>query len=345
MATTIKDVARLAGVGVGTASRVLSGKGAVAPDTAARVQQAIQTLGFKPSSIGRALSRRSLDIVGLYLPSYNGLFYGPLLQAVDQQLRAAHRHMVLANGCGEQSARQQALDGLQFLQQRECDGLLLLTHDLSDADLLALQPQLPPLAILNRVVPGLEAFCFGSDHEEGGRLAARHLLAMGHRRIALIGGPAFATDNTARLRGFHAELAEAGVKLPPRWVQTGDFEAAGGAQAAQALLAVREARGARPFTAVFCANDAMALGAMGVFHRAGLRVPDDVSVLGYDDDAHAPHLCPALSTVRIDIGAAATAATQDLLHRCYGLALPPAAHDFPPVLVPRASVRALGPAE
>ena len=177
MASTIKDVARLAGVGVGTASRVISGKGPVAPETAARVQQAIETLGFRPSSIARALSRKSLDMLGVYVPQYQGLFHGAVLETIGRELREVEPHMVTASGgaCGD--ARLQALDGIDFLRQRECDGLLLMSHALHDDDLRQLHAQMPQIAVLNRIVPGLESVCFSSDHALGGRLAARGPIA------------------------------------------------------------------------------------------------------------------------------------------------------------------------
>lgn len=335
MASTIKDVARLAGVGVGTVSRVLSGKGPVASETALRIRQAIETLGFRPSSIARALNRNSLDIVGVYVPQFDSLFYGPLLVHVDRELREVQRHMVTVNGCEFGSARTQALEGIAFLRQRECDGLVVISHELLDEDILALHAELPHIAVLNRLVPGLEACCFSSDHELGGRLAAQCLLDAGHRRIAILSGPHHASDNAARLRGFRAALADAGVTVPADWVWPGDFVADSGRAAAAAMLARHGC--ALPFTALFCANDPMAIAAIGALTAAGVRIPEDLSVIGYDDCELAPHVWPPLSTVRIDIGAVAAQATRDLINRCYGLDLA-VIREFPPTLVRRASV-------
>ena len=341
MASTIKDVARLAGVGVGTASRVISGKGPVAPETAARVQQAIDTLGFRPSSIARALSRRSLDMLGVYVPAYQGLFYGPVLERIDRELRGLDRHMVAANGCDCGDARAQALDGIDFLRQRECDGLILMSHELQDDDIRQLHEQMPQIAVLNRIVPGLEPVCFSTDHEFGGRLAAQCLLEAGHRRIAILGGPRHAPDNEERLRGFLDTLGAAGVTVPADWIVEGDFTTTGGRAAAETLLARFGTR--TPFSALFCANDPMAIAAIGVFSMAGLRVPEDLSVIGYDDCDFAAHVWPPLTTVRIDIGEVAAQAARDLINRCYGLELA-VAHDFSPELVRRASVCPPSPA-
>lgn len=332
MATTIKDLARLAGVGVGTASRVISGKGSVAAGTAERVRGAIKELNFRPSSAGRALATRTMGMLGLYVPHFSGLYYGPILQAVDSELREVDRHMVVANGCGAGSSRQRALDGVEFLMQRECDGIVISSNELLDADLLAVHARFPKIAVLNRIVPGLEAQCFGVDHVQGGRIAARALLAHGHREIAVISGMEEAEDNAARMTGFHAELADHGLAVPDALRTNGGFSFEGGARAANHLLA-----GGTPFTALFAANDLMAMAALSVFGGQGLRLPQDVSVIGYDDSALSAYTTPALSTVRIPTTEFTRNACRQLINRCYGLDLP-VTRDFAPSLIWRDSV-------
>jgi len=332
MATTIKDVARLSGVGVGTASRVISGKGSVAPGTATRVRAAIKELNFHPSSAGRALATRTMGMLGLYVPHFSGLYYGPLLQAVDSELRAVGRHMVVANGCGDGDGRQLALNGLEFLMQRECDGVVVSSNELLDADLHAVHARFPKLVILNRCVPGLEELCFGADHHVGGRLAAQALLAQGHHEIAVIAGAESADDNIARLAGFHAELAEHGLQVPPERRVDGDFSFEGGSRAAQELCE----RGVH-FSALFAANDQMAMAALSLFSARGMRLPQQVSVLGYDDSDLAPYTTPALTTVRMPITDSTRNGCRHLINRCYGLDLP-VERNFAPRLVWRDSV-------
>jgi LacI family transcriptional regulator len=330
---TIKDVARLAGVGIGTASRAISGRGAVAPATLLRVQQAVRELNFRPSNVARALSLKSLGMLGVYVPQFEGLFYGPILGAIDGQLRAVGRHMVSANGCGRGSARQQALDGVEFLIQRQCDGILVVSNDLTDADLVGLQRRFEHLVVLNRQVDAMASHCFSSDHALAGRQAARALLARGHRAIATISGPATAPDNRARMAGFKAELARHGVRLERALQVGGDFSFASGHAAAGDLLQPA----GRGYSALFCANDLMAVGAIARFFEAGVRVPQDVSVLGFDDSAIAAYCTPPLTTVRIPIEDAAASACRFLLDRCYGLALP-VQREFPSAVVWRRSV-------
>lgn len=329
---TIKDVARLAGVGVGTASRVISGRGSASPAAVERVQGAVRQLGFRPSSLARALSSRTLGMIGVFVPDFSGPFFGRILQTMDAELREFDRHMVAANGCGHGDRRQQALDGTAFLIQRECDGLMLQSNELLDEDLLALHRLQPRLAVLNRLVPTLEAQCFSADHHVGGRLAAQALLSRGHRQIAVISGPNSAPDNEARMAGFYEELAAQGIAREAVPQVEGDFSSESGWRAASQLLE----RGV-PFTGLFGANDVMAIAAISRLQHAGLRVPEQVSVVGYDDSEPASYSNPRLTCVRIPIQDVVSNASRYLLNECYGSTLP-VTRIFEPTFVWRDSV-------
>lgn len=330
---TIADVARRAGVGLGTASRAISGRGSVSADALSRVNEAVAALNFKPSNIARALSTKTLGMIGIYVPDFAGDFFGPVLQTVDAELRAVERHMVAANGCGVGNPRQQALDGIRFLHERQCDGVLVMSNALRDEDFESLWQALPRLVLLNRHPPGCLEHCFGTDHRLAGRLAARALLSRGHREIACIQGPSSAPDNEERMAGFHEELAAHGVRVPERHRVEGDFSFAGGEAAADELLR----RGPCEYTALFCANDVMAMTAISRFGRVGVRVPEQLSVIGFDDSVLARYTAPALTTVRVPIADAARSGCRFLLNLCYGLALP-VQRDFPPEVVWRDSV-------
>lgn len=319
---TIKDVARLAEVGVGTVSRVLSGNGSVSDETALRVRAAVARLGYRPSSIARALALRRSGAIGVYVPEFDGYYYSGLVASIDTQLRANGRHMIAANGCGDGEPRQQALDGIEFLLSCDCDGLLVASHSLRNADFQALVKRFPNTVIINRGLPRQAAHCFTADHVQGGRLAALALLEAGHRDIATVSGPHDAPDNLDRMAGFHAELARHGIHVAPAHAIGATFTHAGGDAAAQRLI--EAAAGQRPlgFTAVFCANDVMAVAVISRLTQAGLRVPADVSVIGYDDADFAPYVAPPLTTVRIPSASIAANATRHALNLCYGLDLP-----------------------
>jgi LacI family transcriptional regulator len=329
---TLKDVAALAGVGLSTASRAISGNGPVSAEAAARVQAAIEQLNFRPSSIGRAMATKSLGIIGIFVPTFFGSYYGTILKETDTQLRAVRRHVVVATGCGEASPREQAMEAVRFLIGRDCDGVVVISHDLYDDDLQMLHAMHPRMAFLNRAFDQLPEASFCADHFHGGELAARTLIEHGHRELAVIGGPSTSSDNAARLHGFFAELGRHGIaqKTVPHIVS--DFSPEGGYAAAGALLE----RGHR-FTGLFCANDTMAMSALARLQQAGLRVPDDVSVIGYDDDYSTAYMAPALTSVHIPTAELTRNAVRWLINQCYGTQWP-IERTFPVSVTMRASV-------
>jgi LacI family transcriptional regulator len=329
---TIKDVASLAGVGVGTASRVISGKGPFSQDAAQRVRTAARQLGFRPSAIARALSLQSTGTIGVFVPDFKGPFYGPLLDAIDAELRLHDRHMVAANGCGDEDTRQQSLDGARFLIERECDGIILCSNALRDADFAQLRAAFPNLAIVNRDVRGMKSQCFTVDHRAAGRAAAQALLEHGHRRIAVISGPARVGDNRLRLQGLFERLAEVGIAAASVPVEQGDFGAASGWAAAQRLIE----RGV-DISALFCTNDQMAMGALSCLQLRGIRVPQQWSVMGYDDADVAAYLSPRLTSVHIPIAEMGLNACRMLLNTRHGCALE-VSRNFGPRVVMRDSL-------
>ena len=335
----IKDVARLAGVGLGTASRVVSGKGSVSPATLERVKKAIEELDFRPSHAARSLLSGSSQMIGVYIPILKGTFYTPILQSIDTALRAAGLHMVVAFGVGSGDARRQAIDGIEFLMERGCDGLIAMTNHLSDADIAALGPKQSRVVVLNHRFDSIADQCFTADHTKGGILAAQALLEHGHRKIAVIAGPATSPDNVDRMAGFMGELARAGIDTASMWVAESDFSPEGG----WACAAELEASG-HEFTALFCANDEMAVGALSYFQEIGKSVPRDVSVLGYDDTPSAQFSAPRLTSIHIPWRDVTMNGLNELLNRCYGT-MRPVGHDFPITVTRRASLAKLGAAK
>jgi LacI family transcriptional regulator len=310
---TIKDVALRAGVGMSTASRVVSGRGYVAAATIERVQKAIEELEFRPSHAARALMSGSSQMVGVYIPILKGTFYTPILAAIDAELRAADLHMVVAFGVGKGDARRQAVEGINFLLERGCDGVIAISNHLCDEDVLALGKNQSRLVFLNHLLAGVEPHCFTADHHYGGVLAARALLECGHRQIAVIGGPSTSPDNVARLAGFMGELERFGIDPASVWQTESDFSPEAGWAEAKRLIG-----SGYLFTAVFCANDEIAVGAMAYFQEIGREVPRNISVIGYDDTPSAAFSSPRLTSVRIPWLEMTMAALDDLFNRCYG---------------------------
>jgi LacI family transcriptional regulator len=329
---TIKDVARLAGVGLGTASRVVSGKGSVSPATLAKVRKAIDELGFRPSHAARTLLSGSSRMIGVYIPVLSGTFYTPILQIIDTELRAAGLHMVVAFGAGLGGARQQAIEGTEFLIERGCDGLILMTNVLLEEDIAALAPRQTPMVVLNHAFDSIAAHCFTVDHTLGGKMAARALLDHGHRSIAVVAGPASLPDNVVRIGSFMRELEAAGIDTQKIWMVEKDFSPAGGWSAAKELM-----ESGHRCTAMFCANDEMAVGALSYFQEAGIRVPHELSVIGYDDTPSAEFSAPRLSTVHMPWREMTQNGVSDLLNRCYELQRP-VTRSYPVSVTLRASL-------
>lgn len=311
---TIKDVARLAGVGLGTASRVVSGKGSVSPATLEKVKKAIDELGFRPSHAARTLLTGTSQMIGVYIPVLSGTFYTPILQIIDTELRAAGLHMVVAFGVGLGDERKQAKDGIHFLMERGCDGLMVMTSALLEEDIEELGAQQGRIVVLNHHLSTIPDQCFTVDHKLGGRLAARALLDHKHRDIAVVAGPARLGDNVARIDGFMAELQAGGVDTSRMWVAESDFSPAGGWAAAKELV-----ESGHTCTALFCANDEMAVGALSYFQEAGIRVPHDLSVIAYDDTPSAEFSAPRLTTVHMPWREMTMSGLSALLNRCYDL--------------------------
>jgi LacI family transcriptional regulator len=240
--------------------------------------------------------------------------------------------MVLAFGVGLGDERRQAIEGIEFLVERGCDGLVTMTAALKEEDIAALGVKAGQLVALNHSIDALAGQCFTVDHALGGRLAARTLLEHKHRKIAVIEGPRILEDNVARIAGFMSELRDNGIDPDKVWRVESDFSPAGGWAAGKQLL-----DSGYPCTALFCANDEMAVGVLSYFQEAGLRVPHDLSVLGYDDTPSAAFSAPRLTSVHMPWREMTQNGINALLNLCYDMRRP-VTRDFPVSVTLRASL-------
>lgn len=309
---TIHDVAKLAGVGSGTASRALNLSGPVSEEALAKVQAAAEKLGYRPSSAARALSRRQQGLIGVLIPQFDGNVFGSVLHLAEQEIRRAGKHLMVASAQGRDGEPGQDAEALAFLDERDCDGLLLLGSALSDRELILLAERQPALAIFNRHLPELSEHCFALDHAAAGRAVAQQLLAEGHRDFAAITGPKLSADAMARQRGYASALAAAGHRLHPDLVVSGNDAFTGGVASAQQLLATD-----LPFSACFCGNDEMAISANYVFQAAGRQV----AIFGYDNTAALQVSGLKISSVAIPVAEMVQSACAFLLNLCYGSSL------------------------
>lgn len=244
--------------------------------------------------------------------------------------------MVVAFGQSVENERQEALDGVRFLIDHGCDGLILMATALQQRDIEHLMNVQPRLALLNHHFARYDEMCFCPDHEAAGAVAARALWQLGHRRIATIEGPEISADNLLRMRGFYRELTALGADIAKMPRFHGDFRPKGGEAGIRTLLASKA-----KFTALFCANDEMALGALAHLNRVGVSVPDEISVMGYDGLEIATYTSPALTTIGIPWSEIVLNAINYLLNCCYGTKLP-VERNLPASVLWRDSVAAAG---
>ncbi|MFC1235171.1 LacI family DNA-binding transcriptional regulator [Vibrio sp. F74] len=303
---TIRDVSEFAGVSQATVSRVVNGSTRVSHDKKMSVEKAIKKLGYRPNSIAQALASSRTGSIGVVVPELAG-FYSGMLQAIEDQLRRFGYHLIVTAGSNDEEGQKQAID---FLLSRRVDALILHTQDVSDDYLIDLETQGIQLALVNRFVPELNNSCIELDNELGANIATKYLIDMGHREIACITGPLSKSDARGRLQGYRDALEEAGIEYSESRVVEAGFTEETGASAMNKLLN-RHCR----FSAVFAANDHMAFGAFGEMKKANLLVPEDVSLVGFDNILFARYLTPGLTTIDFPIEQMSTEAVQLILQK------------------------------
>ncbi|MBZ4689637.1 MAG: transcriptional regulator, LacI family [Cereibacter sp.] len=282
----IQDVARLSGVSTATVSRALSHPERVAESTREAVLRAVQETGYVANSLARNLRRRRTGSILALVPNLANPFFSQILSGLSSVLSPAGYGLLIADTLADPDPRARLA---HFFDSGLADGLVVFDATLPDPALM--QRAHPPLLMACEWRGELPSVTV--DNAEGAAIAIRHLLGSGHRRIGHVTGPRGNVLTESRLQGAAGALAEAGLALRDDWTFTGDFGIASGAQAAARWLALAD----RP-TAVFCASDEMACGFMGALQQAGIAVPGQVSVIGFDDIEVAGHLTPALTTIR-----------------------------------------------
>jgi len=288
--TTIKDVARELGVSVATVSRALSRPELLREDTRGKVIAAVERLGYRPNLLARGLRRGRTRAILLVVPALSPFFL-EIFAGAEEVARQADFALLLGNCNGDPEREAACFD--QVLSG-QADGIILLTG-VAPAGYTSGERALPPIVtVLERLPSRPSVPVIRTDHREGAAVATRHLIGLGHRRIAHIAGKRNVPSSARRLQGYRDALAAAGLPHAPELIYSGDFMAQSGRTGIEKLLALDE-----PPTAVFCGNDEMAFGAIRALHQLGLTVPHDVSIVGFDDQNMAAVYNPPLTTVHI----------------------------------------------
>ncbi|EGR4293428.1 LacI family DNA-binding transcriptional regulator [Vibrio cholerae] len=332
---TMKDIARLAGVSTSTVSHVINKSRFVSDEIAERVNNAAQQLNYAPSALARSLKMNRTKTIGMLVTTSTNPFFGEVVKGVERSCYHQGYNLILCNTEGD---NQRMKASINTLLQKRVDGLLLMCSTL-EGERLDVFDRYPDIPI---VVMDWGPILFASDKIQdnslqGGYMAAKHLIECGHKEIGCITGPLIRHQAQMRYEGYKRALAEAGIAINPDWIVESDFECEGGYQAFEKLYQ----RGKLP-SALFVSNDMMAMGVIQAASQRGLRVPDDLSLIGYDDVHIAKFMTPALTTIHQPKYRLGKAAVDTLLYRLENPDTTAQVVQLEPTLVVRDSVRKLG---
>ena len=312
---TIRDVAERAGVSVSTVSHVLNGNDHhVGTVKRGLVMEAVNELGYRPNAIARSMVKQKTATVGLILTEIDNPLFVPVIAGIENILRPAGYHIVLVSA----PSVEDEIQAIETLRSQQVDGFIFMALSLRYPfdHLMRLKDESVPFVVINRYLDDKNIHQVLWDDHGAGYAATRHLLALGHTRIGTISGPIYKLPRrrsaSERHRGWQEAIEEQGLPVPSEWIIVGDYTYEGGYQAAKTLLARLENVADGP-TALYVANEAMAVGALKFLHDAGLRVPEDISVITTGDPPFAPYTVPALTTFSLPVYEAGQIASRILL--------------------------------
>jgi DNA-binding LacI/PurR family transcriptional regulator len=331
--TTIKDVARAAGVAASTVSRYLNGQLRVSPATEARVLEAVSELGYVPNAAARNLARRRSGVIGFVVPEISNPYFGAI---ADYVVEAVERHGRLVLLCSHRSQSVKQSSYIDLLASGAIDGMLYLGSFRSNERLAVAIADGLPVVVLDEPIAGLPpVHTVVMDDYAGGYQATSYLVALGHRRIAFVSGPAELGSVQERYRGYCDALRKGGIETEEQVNLAGQFTEQFGMSALPHLLSP-----AQPPTAAFVASDYIALGLMSAAEAHGIRVPDDLSVVGFDDIRFSQYVQPRLSTIRSPLERLAHVGVELLFERLADPDAPARTEVLPVELVIRESASA-----
>ncbi|WHR52624.1 substrate-binding domain-containing protein [Vibrio furnissii] len=300
--TTIKDVAKSAGVSVATVSRVINKSPKASQASIHAVTQAMQALGYRPNAAARALVSQSTNTMGVLVSDVSDPFFGTLVKAVDTVARHNGKHLLVGNGYHNEEDERRSIE---LLINNRCDALVIHAKALSDEELIAFSKEAKSMVVINRHIPGLEDRCISLDNHKGAFMATEYLIRQGHKKIACIVSNHAIADAVERETGYRDALEAHHITLPDTYIAYGEPSSEGGEQAMLSLLT----KGI-DITAIVAYNDNMAAGALSVMEENGIESPGQISIIGFDDGLIARYVKPHLTTVRYPIQMMAETAAQ-----------------------------------
>jgi len=290
MNTTIKDVAKLAGVHPSTVSRVINDDSRISEKTKIKVVQVIQKLGYSPNAIARGLKTKKTQTIGMLIPDISNPFFADLARGVEDAANENSYNVIL---CNSDEKLEKERTYLEVLKEKRVDGLILCTAHIRDKSILKLEKKKFPYVLVSRDIAGLDKNCIIVNDIVGGAMATEYLIKLGHRKIAHITGSYKVRSAINRLEGYKIALEKNHIKYKEALVEEGDFKIMGGFQAMEKLLKLPELP-----TAIFAANDLLAMGAIQAIQKKKYHIPNDFCIIGFDDIKLASFIYPALTTIR-----------------------------------------------
>jgi LacI family transcriptional regulator len=306
-AATMKDVAERAGVSTTTVSHVINQTRFVSEENRSKVQEAMKALGYQPNAIAKSLRQKSTNTIGLMISDIANPFFTSLIRGVEDVANAAGFNLIL---CNTDEKPEKEYTYLDVLQQKQVDGVIVAPTGENLDYFEALVDNGFPMVFIDRRLEGIACPAVLADNENGSYEAVSHLIGLGHRRIGIVVGLLGVTSTTERLRGYQKALAEHGLPFDKELVLPGKSKVESGREAALQLLALT----ARP-SAIFATNNQMTIGVMRALHEQGVRCPDDMAVVGFDDFEWASAFRPLLTTVAQPVYDMGRVAAETLIER------------------------------
>jgi LacI family transcriptional regulator len=300
--TTLKDIAKAAGVSHATVSRVVNNGPKVGPVLRDKIHKLIIEMGYRPNANARALVTNKSSTIGVVIPEVADPFFATLANGIDKISRQHNMQLLISTGSLSVESEREAIN---LLLERRCDTIVIHSKKIADDELIELFKIHPHFILIDRFIAQIKDKCVWLDNKEGGKIAARHLLSLKHRQFACISSSYDIDDPKLRLSGFVEELSKANISLDNQNLVSAEPTLQGGEIAAQKLLASGKA-----FSAIFVYNDAMAIGAISTLEDNGYSVPNDVSIIGFDDVLLARYSRPKLTTLQYPIDLMAQNAAQ-----------------------------------
>lgn len=326
---TIREVAESAGVSYATVSHVINNTRFVTQETRDRVLTAMTALNYRPNALARSLRQGKTNTIGLVLPDSANPFFAEISRSIEDEAFKKGYSVFL---CNTELDTERELFYVDVLSKKQVDGIIFVAAGDQSDSLDYLRRENMPVVLIDRNLPNVQVDVVLTDHQLGGYLATRHLIGLGHQRIACIAGPSTITPSAERITGYQKALEEAGLPCDENLILRGDYHAQSGLDVTNAILNMTP----RP-TAIFALNDLMALGALRAASEAGYSIPKDLAVVGYDDLELSRFTSPPLTTISQPKKEISAQAVSLLVQRLSGKSESPSRVVLPPQLIVRRS--------